>query len=842
MLLSLDWLKEFVKLPRTLTPQDLAAKLTYHTVEVEKIINQAEQFRQVVVGKILKVEKHPNADRLQLAQVSIGAKELSIVCGAPNIEAGQKVPVALIGAALPASPARSAEADARRAGGPNGAVIQAAEVRGVKSEGMLCAPDELGLGSDHSGILILDKNAKVGEPLAKTLGLNQVVIEVDNKSLSNRPDLWSHQGMAREIAAIYNEKFTPYEANKKIISKVEIKNKLEVKVENFELCPRYLAIVVEGIKIEPSPEWLQKRLVAVGARPINNLVDITNYVMFELGQPLHAFDASRISANQAMNKRELIIVVRKAKEGEIIETLDGEKRKLNSDTLVIANAQKLLAIAGIMGGASSEISSDTSSVIIEAANFNFNSIRKTSQKLGLRTESSMRFEKGLDRNLAEAGLLRAVELIKKLCPQAKIACELIDHQATKPETKQLELNLLWLEHLLGIAIKPGRINQILTSLGFMVKEKDKGLTVTVPSWRATRDIEGVEDLAEEVARIYGYDNIPSSLPLVRMRPPELQFEGQLIRKIKIFLVGGAAMTEVYNYSFVGEEQLKKLLIDFKTHLALANPLASNQTLLRQSLVPNLLENIKTNQPRYNEIALFEIGSVFFSSEGEELKDNSGGGRLPYQEKRLGLVIATDGPLRSSGSEANKNDLFRQMKGVVEYLFENFGLSIEWRGSEVAPAWAEGQTSAEIIVGGKMLGTVNMLNAKIGKASGLKKSAALAEISLPQLSLVINRMTARQFEEFEKYPPLTRDLAFVVDAKILYSDIRREIASISELIARVEFFDVYQGGKLGAKNKSLAFHIIYQAPDRTLTSAEVDEVEKGIVKRLEEKFGAKIRNF
>ena len=805
MLLSLDWLKEFVKLPRTLAPQDLAAKLTYHTVEVEKISNQADQYRQVVVGKILKVEKHPNADRLQLAQVSIGAKELSIVCGAPNIEAGQLVPVALIGAQL-----------------PNGAVIQAAEVRGIKSQGMLCAPDELGLGSDHSGILILGKNAKVGEPLAKFLGLNQVVLEVDNKSLSNRPDLWSHQGMARELAAIYNEKFTPFAANKKIISKVGGKDKLEVKIENFELCPRYMAVVIEGIRIEPSPEWLQKRLVAIGARPINNLVDITNYVMFELGQPLHAFDRALVDK----------IVVRPAKDGEMIETLDGEKRTLDKERLVIADSKKPLAIAGVMGGATSEISAETTAVIIEAANFNFASIRKTSQKLVLRTESSMRFEKGLDRESAEAGLLRAIELIKKLCPQARIAGELIDHQATKPETKQLELNLLWLEHLLGINLKPSRISQILNSLGFVVKEKEKGLSVTVPSWRATRDIEGVEDLAEEVARIYGYDNISSSLPLVQMKPPEQMAEGQLIRKIKILLAGGAAMTEVYNYSFVGEEQLKKLLIDSKTHLALANPLASNQTLLRQSLAPNLLENIKTNQPRYSEIALFEVGSVFFSSEGEELKDNSGGGRLPYQEKRLGLVIANDG----------KSDIFRQLKGAVEYLFRNFSLSIEWRGSEIAPAWAEGQTSAEIIVGGKMLGTVNLLSAKIAKASGLKKSVAIAEISLPQLSLAINRMAARQFEEFEKYPPLTRDLAFVVDAKILYSDLKKEIAGMSALVSRVEFFDVYQGGKLGAKNKSLAFHIIYQASDRTLTSVEVDELEKGIVKRLEEKFGAKIRNF
>jgi phenylalanyl-tRNA synthetase beta chain len=828
MLLSLDWLKEFVNMPRSLGPEDLAAKLTFHTVEVEKVVNQADTYRQVVVGKILKVEKHPNADRLQLAQVNIGTKVLSIVCGAPNIQTGQTVPVALVGAEL-----------------PNGAVIQEAEVRGVKSEGMLCAPDELGLGDDHSGILILDKRAKAGEALAKFLGLNQVVLEVDNKSLSNRPDLWSHQGMAREIAATCNLKFMPYTATKKLLAKTEVKDKLEVVVEDFKLCPRYMAITLEGIKISPSPEWLVKRLVAVGARPINNIVDITNYVMFELGQPLHAFDRALVDK----------IIVRPARDGEAIETLDGEKRILDKERLVIADSKKPLAIAGVMGGATSEISDKTTAIMIEAANFDFASIRKTSQKLSLRTESSMRFEKGLDRELAETGLLRAVELIKKLCPEARITSGLIDQKSASVGAKQIELNFAWLERLLGARIKPDRIREILISLGFSVKparhaspasnashsdagwlgdaggDKDQGLSVTVPSWRATRDIEAQEDLAEEVARIYGYNNIQSQLPLVRMAPPETIQEGRLVRKIKAILSGGAAMTEVYNYSFVGEEQLKKLFIDPKSHLTLLNPLASNQALLRQSLAPNLLENVKTNQPRYSEIAIFEIGNVFFSSEGEDVKDNDGG-RLPYQEKRLGLALAND----------DKGDLLRQLKGAVEFLIAGFGLPVSWLGSKIAPSWAENQASAQIIVAGKMIGTVNLLAAKIGKNLGLKKKVALAEISLPQFNQAVNQAPARQFEEFEKYPPLTRDLAFVVDAKILFSELWQEIAGFSELIRRADFFDVYQGGKLGEKNKSLAFHVIYQAADRTLTSEEVDSLQKGLIKRLEEKYGAKVRDF
>lgn len=395
MYLSLNWLKDFVKTPSDMTPEELGLRLTNHTVEVEDVIKEAEKYKNIVIGKILEIKKHPSADRLQLVKVDIGSNKLDIVCGAFNIEVGQLVPVALAGAIL-----------------PNGVEIKEVEVRGEKSNGMLCAEDELVLGDDHSGILIL-KDGKVGQQFGEYLKLSDVIFEVDNKSITHRPDLWSHYGMAREISAFLGVKFKEYEPNEKLIAKVEDKIKISVKVEDRDLCPRYMAIAMSRIKVESSPKWIKERLIAVGMRPINNIVDITNYVMLELGQPMHAFDKALISANRETNGHGLNIIIRRAKRSEAIKTLDGVKRELDENMLVIANKIKPIAIAGVMGGAESEINSDTTEIILESANFNFISIRKTSQELGLRTESSIRFEKALDPNLADVAKYACLIIIAR---------------------------------------------------------------------------------------------------------------------------------------------------------------------------------------------------------------------------------------------------------------------------------------------------------------------------------------------------------------------------------------------------------------------------------------------
>ncbi|MFA4941992.1 MAG: phenylalanine--tRNA ligase subunit beta, partial [Patescibacteria group bacterium] len=482
MYISLKWLKDFVNIPASITPEELGLKLTLHTVEIDGVEKQSEKFNNVVVGKILELKKHPQADRLQLVKVDIGKEKLDIVCGAHNIKEGDFVPVALVGAIL-----------------PNGLEIKEAEIRGVKSHGMLCAEDELGLGQDHSGILILTKG-KLGQNLAENLKLDDTVFEVDNKSITNRPDLWGHFGLARDIAAFLDIKLIEPKINLEKITKLEKKGeviKLKAEVKDAKLCPRYMAIAMKGIKIADSPQWMKERLSAVGMRPINNIVDITNYVMLELGQPLHAFDANLVKE----------IVVRRAEDKEMMETLDGQKRELNKEMLVIADDEKAIAIAGVMGGATSEISDKTDSIIIEAANFEPTQIRKTSQKLGLRTESSMRFEKSLDPNLCEQAIARVVELVKEICPGAVVASKLVDIKSFKINSDPIVLDISWLNKTIGEEIGEKTIIKTLNNLGFKTTQKKNEITVNVPTWRATKDISIREDLMEEIVRIYGYNNL-----------------------------------------------------------------------------------------------------------------------------------------------------------------------------------------------------------------------------------------------------------------------------------------------------------------------------------------------
>ncbi|MFH1661966.1 MAG: phenylalanine--tRNA ligase subunit beta [Candidatus Falkowbacteria bacterium] len=811
MYLSLNWLKDFVDIPKSITPEKLGELLTLHTVEIDSVEKQSEKFANIVVGKILEIKKHPNADRLQLTKVDVGNKKLSIVCGAPNIKVGQIVPVALVGAVMPGLSARG--------GSALGGEIKEAEVRGEKSFGMLCAEDELGVGDDHSGIMILDKKAKVGQNFGEYLGLKDVIFEVDNKSITNRPDLWSHYGMAREISAFLGTKLKKYDIN--IIKSDNANIKINAKVEDEKLCQRYMTIAMDEIKIEDSPKWIQERLISAGMRPINNIVDITNYVMLELGQPLHAFDKKLISDNQ--------IIIRKAKKDEIFETLDGEKRKMDSDMLVIADKKKPVAVAGVMGGANSEIENNTKSIIIESANFNFISIRKTSQKLGLRTESSIRFEKDLDPNLPEMALARAIELVKKICPKAKITSNLVDVKNFKINEKKIEMGLEWINKKIGKEMDSKQIIKILTDLGFGVIEDDNKFKVKIPSWRAGRDISIPEDLVEEIARIYGYNNLEPVMPKVEMQVPKINNDKAVERKIKNILAG-IGLTEVYNYSFVCEDELKKININFSSYIKLANPISSRHTILRQNLIPGLLGNVIVNQAKFEKFELFEIGNIFLDSPSDIMKDNKSKETLPYQEKHLGIIVADD-----------KSDVFSKAKGIVEYLFFGLNLKANFTKVEMELGWADNDVIANININNKRVGVIAQINNKARNAMNIKKKAVAIEIDLKDVFNLINNVETKKYKEFAKHPPVIRDLAFVVNEKILYNDIRDEIIGFNKLINSVELFDVYSGGKIGANKKSLAFHIIYQA-DKTLTSEEVDDIQKKLIKHLEKKFEAKIRDF
>ncbi len=816
MYLSLNWLKDLVNIPRSVTPEDLGIKLTMHTVEIDGVEKQSRNFDKVIVGKVLEVKKHPNADKLFWARVDTGKEKLSIVCGAPNLAKDQLVPVALPGAVL-----------------PNGMEIKEAEVRGELSQGMICAEDELGLGEDHKGIMVLGKKAKAGEPLAEYFQMDDILFEVDNKSITHRPDLWGHFGMAREIATFLNTKLS---SEFRKIEKKEIKldkdpRDLDIKIEAPDLCSRYMGLKIDNLAVEESPQWLQKRLTAVGMRPINNIVDVTNYVMLELGQPLHAFDSSLVDS----------IVVRRAKQGEKIITLDGEERELEESMLVIADKEKPIAIAGVMGGANSEVSTETTSIILESANFDPVSARKTAQRLGLRTEASMRFEKSLDPHLAETAIIRCANLLKKISPRAKFSGNITDVHKEKAKennfslnTAPIDLDLPWLKAKLGEELEEKKVIEILDNLGFKVDREEaepKKLKVTVPSWRATKDISIPEDLVEEIVRIYGFDNLESKMPLVTMQAPFPNQERKIERKIKNLLSQGAAMSEVYNYAFTNGEKLQKMGIDSNGYIALANPLTNQHTLLRQNLITNLLDNIKTNQARFENLKFFEIGSVFLNLDGEINKKDKSEEKLPYQETRLGLVEAGE-----------KETPFAGLKGRVEYLLNSFKFEVEYQESESPLDWSHPSSFARIKVGDKDLGAIYVLSPKVLNALGIKKKVAGAEINLAELVKLILATPEKSFQQENKFPSLVRDIAFVVDQKVLYNDLKKEIESFNNLVKSIELFDVYEGEKIGKNKKNLAFHITYQAGDRTLTAEEVQKVQDELTKHLEEKFEAQIRDF
>lgn len=809
MFISLNWLKDFVKIPAKITAADLAKELTSHTVEVEGFVSQSEKFNKVVVGKVLEVKKHPNADRLRLALVDIKKTKLNIVCGAPNLAAGQLVPVALVEAVL-----------------PGGLEIKESEIRGEKSSGMICAEDELGLGKAHEGIIVLKESAKIGEPFAKYLKAEDVVLEVDNKSLSNRPDLLNHYGIAREIGVIFDLPVKPYEKllNKKLEFLSAKENKLEVKVEEKELCSRYMAVKIDGLEVKESPEWLKEKLIAVNQKPINNIVDLTNYVMLECGQPLHAFDANQVKK----------IAVRLARKNEIFETLDEKERNLNEEDLVITDGKKTIAIAGVMGGKDSGITNTTTSIILESANFKAATVRKTSQRLGLRTEASTRYEKALDTNLSEVALLRFLTLLTEVCPALKIQSSLIDIKGVDSKIEPIVLNINWLNNKIGQEIPREDILKSLKQLGFKILKEDKDdLLVAVPSWRATKDVSTREDLAEEVLRIYGYDKISSQLPVETLRLPELNEERAIERKIKSMLALKFNLSEVYNYSFVGEEQLKKINIDFFNYLQLANPLSDVQTILRQSLAPGLIGNIKNNQAKASFLGFFEIGSVFFKAPGRIKKEATGDSVLPYQEKHLGVVLAGEG-----------EGLFGQLKGLINSFLQtliSYEVETVFLPIEDAAGWVDKKQVAKIIILGKEVGFLAMVNQITVSNINLKKAVVIAEINFNDLVELVLGLAPKRFQEMGKYPVVVRDLAFVLNEKILYNELKNEIIQFNPLIKSVDLFDVYSGNKLAENEKSLAFHLNFQAEEKTLTTAEVDSIINTLLKHLNEKFAVKLRS-
>jgi len=819
MRVSYNWLKYYIDLPDSLTPEEVAHKLTMSTVEVEQIEKQGQNLEKIVVGKVASVQKHPNADKLNICTVEFGEKfPVQIVCGGSNVREGMLVALAGLGAKV------------RWHGEGELVELQKVKIRDVESYGMICASTEIGLGQmfplkEEKEILDLTTlKLKVGQPLAQALNLNDTVFDIDNKSMTNRPDLWGHYGLAREVSALYNKKLKIYKTKKTVVSN-KAKTNLEVKVEDSKLCPRYMAVAIEGVKIEPSPQWLQSLLLAVGLRPINNIVDITNFILYDLGQPMHAFDMEGIK-----NKDNGVsIVVRKGKNGEIFKTLDDKEHQLSEDDVVITDSEKVIALGGIMGGLNSQIKDETTSVVFEAANFNDTTVRKTALRLGIRTDSSARFEKSLDPNNAELAINRAIELTLEMCPKAKVVSKIVDKVNFHLNQGPVELFWNFLRMKLGIEINKKQVIKILESLGFVVKEKKESLAVTIPTWRATKDISIKEDLIEEIARIYGYDNFITSLPLFPIIPPERNELRLLERQIKNILSLECGFTEVYNYSFVSPDTIEKMGFSVDRHLELSNPIAKDKPFLRVSLLPNLLENVEKNLHVVDNLKLFEVGKVFDKSKPGQRVENNSDELLPRQNTMLGFVYSAKGDEQP----------FYTVSAVVAELMKKFSVQYQLEPAiEIEHKFIHPGRQAFIKVGDDTFGIITELHPQVQASFGIEQRVGLVELNLDRL--LEYSLDKSKYQKIAFYPTVVRDLAFVVDKNIVHDKIVATLSKVDALITNVELFDVYEGKNLGENKKSLAYHLTYQSPERTLTAEEVDKIQGEVIKVIAKDFNGEVR--
>lgn len=776
MKLPIKWLKEYVD--TKLTAEKIAEKLTMTGLEVEEI-SGGQNFTSVVVGHVLSVEKHPNADKLNVAIVDIGDKKLQIVCGATNLDKGQNVPVALVGAKL-------GDYD-----------ITKATLRGVDSYGMICSERELGISDEHAGIMVLNKKTIPGTDVSQILGGERVL---DVKVLANRSDCMSVVGLAREVAVVTNSNIT-IPAIK--LAEKSNTNDFTIEIENKDLCPRYIARFVEGLKSASTPEWMKECLVSCGVRPISLFVDISNYVMLEYGQPLHFFDLDKL--------KEKKIVVRSAKVGEELTTLDGIKRKLTKDNLVITDGKSPIALAGVMGGATTEIDDDTKNILIEAAVFDKASIRRTSRALGLRSEAVARFEKGISLGLPDVAIDRAVQLLHDL-GKGTISKTKIDISDTKTKIKSINLDIAKMNTFLGTDILEKEAIDILQSLGFKTTKVKNGFEVESPYWRI--DIVEDVDLYEEVIRIIGYDRVPYTLPFNVQSIPEKNKYFEIVGKIRERL-SSVGFDEVLTYSFMGEKELGAIGLSVTTAPEIQNPLVSDQQYLRQTLVPKMLEAIKSNQYNKEVLRFFEIGRSF-----EKVTD----GKLPKETNWLSMGLNTD---------------YYDVKGAIYNLLSGFGIEEDEIVIKTTTSdFIKKGIGADLFVQGKKLATIGEVKEAVKESFDIKKPVVVALLNI-DLLLSLN-LPEVKFVQFSKYQQVTRDISVIFDDEITVSEIRKNLSRVDRLITKIEVIDIYKGKGLDTNKRSISIRFYIQSDDHTLTDLEVDETMK-IVHNKITKLGGKLRS-
>ncbi len=785
MKLSLRWLGRHVDLTG-IEPKRILADLTMSTAEIEGLERFGEGLECLIVGHVRKREKHPDADKLSVCEVDLGHPAhgqggvLQIVCGAPNVAAGQRVVVIRPGDTLPEK------------GGKGALKIKIGKIRGVESHGMICSEAELGLSEEHDGILVLPPDAPIGARFVDVLHVQDWVLEIDNKSINHRPDLWGHYGFARELAAIYGRPLKPPFVPQAFPA---TGRKVEVRIEDRAACPRYCGLLIDGVTAGPSPHELRWQLAAVGQRAINLPVDLTNYVMLDLGQPMHAFDARHTGDRP--------IRVRRAKNGEAITTLDGQARKLVDQDLLICAGDRPEALAGIMGGAGTMVEKDTTSLFLESANFHASTIRRTSMRLGLRTDASARFEKAQDPANAEIAVHLFLSLLKDHCPTAVAAGPLVDPAGFRYEPNTIALRRARLAGKLGLELEDDKVKGILTSLEFGVGVTATGFDVTVPSFRATKDIAIEDDLIEEVGRMFRYDNIPERPLHGTIEPPVRNDELFLVRRLLEVACTDLRCSEVYNYSFVPDAVLAACDASAHPYVRVANPVAPEQTRIRRHVLPSLLASTAPNLRRHAEVRLCEHGKGYHPEMASDHK-------LPHEVRELAFVF----------SRRNGEHPYAELREAIASLLLRLGypavMQRVWHGKD--QPWVHPSRAVAIDRDGSPCGYIAHLHPGVARAMDLPATTAIA--CLDVRALLANGRRIAKYQAVPTFPVLPVDVALLVDEATTVAKVDEFLRGVGRKLVRdVKLFEAYRGERLAAGKKSLNFTVTLGADDRTLTDED-----------------------
>ena len=811
MKVSLNWIRDYVQLPADADLKKLAYDLTMSTVEVEDTIELAKQFDHMVVGVINTIEQHPNADKLRVCMTDIGGRVESIVCGGSNLREGMKVAVALPGSVC------------RWHGEGEPVEIKKSKLRGVDSYGMICGAVEIGLADlfptkEEAHILDLsDFDAPAGTPLADALDLNDIILEIDNKSMTNRPDLWGHYGIAREIAALYDlpmKEFPRFDRN------VENTSGFHVTVEDAERCPRMTGTQIENVCVKPAPYWMQVRIWKTGMRPINALVDITNYVMLATGQPSHAYDSDHIAGH---------IIVRRAKAGETLTLLNGKELPLSTDDLTIADDAGIVGLAGVMGGAKDSILPTTSKVILEIANFQAAGIRRTALRYDNRTEASARYEKAIDPERCDQALDLSMQLFSDLYPEMKVT-GLVDEYPQHLKQAEIDVPLSWLERRLGKRLPPEEIRHKMELLGYGISFSGDNMHVVVPTWRSTGDVSIQADIMEEVARMYGYENFEAEPITTTFDGAINQLDKDLERRIKEYLAIRCGMQEIFTYPWMEESYVNAVLQSTEGILSLSTPPSPAERFVRSSLLPNLCKAVVKNERYFDEFSIFETAQVFRDENYTSPYDPRE--KLPSQRKNVaGAFASTDKDITA---------LFRKAKGVVEMMARYVHMeTLTFRQTE-KPVWADNVVWLNICRVEEKVGDLALLSKKVSMACGIKNLNVML-FQLDQDSLVPLKSRTNTFTHMAEYPMTDYDISLLLDGSVQWKDVLQTVGGIkSELLHGASFVDEYRGKQVPAGKKSLTLRLSIGSKERTLTSSEIEEVASNVLNKIAKRFGAELR--